>query len=69
MQLTRNPEKNKILFKERGISFEDIQSCIDAGNVVDIIDHHNQEIYSHQSIILVNRNNYIYAVPFIQQID
>ena len=62
-------EKNDFLKKERGISFEEIVLYISEGNVVDILEHPNKEKYPNQNVYLVNIENYIYAVPFVENIE
>ncbi len=61
-----NHEKNEILKKERGISFEAVVFCIEYGFLLDIIEHPNQEKYRGQKIYVVNFNEYIYLVPFVE---
>ena len=61
-----NEDKNKLLINERGVSFEDIIETIKEGNLLDIIDHYNQEKYSQQKIFIVKLNHYVYLVPFIE---
>ncbi len=60
-------EKNKVLKKVRGISFEQITLRIDKGNLVDIVEHPNQKKYSSQKMLVVNINKYIYLVPFVEE--
>ncbi len=64
--LAWNEEKNKRLKQERGISFEDIEAAIDAGGLLDDIDHPNQERYPHQRMFIVFLKNYVYAVPYVE---
>jgi uncharacterized DUF497 family protein len=40
-----NPEKNALLKEQRGVSFEDVVFHIMAGDILDTIDHPNQERY------------------------
>jgi len=61
-----NIEKNLLLKDTRGISFEQIVLHIEQGDLMDIIEHPNDKKYSHQKILIVNINNYIYAVPFVE---
>lgn len=61
-----NNEKNKKLKKERGISFEDIVYYIEHGQLIEIIDHPNVEKYKHQKMYVLNVNNYVYLVPFVE---
>ncbi len=66
MNIEWNESKNVSLKKERGISFEDIVMYISEGNIVDILEHPNQIEYSNQKILLVNHNDYIYYVPYVE---
>lgn len=59
-------EKNKILIKERGISFEDIKVAVDGSKVLDTYDHPNQKRYPGQKIMVVNINDYAYLVPYVR---
>jgi uncharacterized DUF497 family protein len=59
-------EKSLLLKKTRGISFEQIVIHIEQGNLVDIIEHPNGEKYNHQKILIINIDNYIYTIPFVQ---
>lgn len=61
-----NKEKNLLLKESRGISFEQIVVHIEQGDLIDIIEHPNSEKYAHQKILIVNVNNYIYTVPFVE---
>ena len=61
--------KNIKLIRERGISFENIKEALNDNCLVDILAHRNQEHYSEQRIMLVNIENYIYAVPFLETKD
>lgn len=61
-----NPEKNELLRKSRGISFEDVVFHIEAGDAVDIFDHPNQTKYPQQKIIVVYVEDYVYLVPFVE---
>ena len=64
-----NQEKNEILKKGRGISFEDIIIAINSGNLVDKAKHKNIEKYPNQILLFVNIKNYIYVVPCIEDKD
>ena len=63
---TWNSEKNEILKKDRGISFEEIILNIQLGNEVDINDHPNIERYPEQKISVVLIEDYVYLVPFVE---
>jgi len=60
-----DPEKNAKLKEERGISFDEILACIENGRVLDIRGHLSKK-YEHQMIFVVEMDNYIYFVPFVE---
>jgi hypothetical protein len=59
-------EKNLLLKETRGISFEKIVVLIEEGYLLDILEHTNKEIYAHQKVLVVNVDDYIYAIPFVE---
>lgn len=61
-----NAKKNQLLLQERGISFERIVFEISTGNELDVVEHPNQEKYPGQRISIVQVDDYVYAVPFIE---
>ncbi len=61
-----NPDKNELLKRERGVSFEDVVFHIEAGDAVDIFAHPNQSKYPQQQIIVVCVEDYVYLVPFVE---
>ncbi len=61
-----NSEKNEILINERNISFEDIIVNINLGNELDIYDHPDQQKYPNQKISVVQVEDYVYLVPYIE---
>lgn len=62
-----SPDKNQVLIEERGVSFEDIVSALDNGNLLDVIAHPNELKYPNQKIYIVNLNGYVYLVPFVRK--
>lgn len=61
-----NSEKNQLLIKGRGISFERIVFEISLGNELAVVEHPNQEKYPGQMISIVQVDDYVYAVPFVE---
>ena len=59
-----NKEKNKKLIKERRISFEAIVLQIEAGHVIAIVPGKGN--FRHQKQYVLELNNYIYVVPFVE---
>ena len=62
-------EKNQQLVEQRGISFERIVTAIEQGDLVNVLEHPNQERYPGQSIYVVDIEQYIYLVPFVSEED
>lgn len=61
-----NSEKNDSLQRERGVSFEEVVFHIERGNLLDILEHPNQERYPGQRIFVVDIDDYAYLVPFLE---
>ena len=61
-----NPDKNKLLIEERGISFEDVIYHLQNNCLLDDLKHSNQERYPNQCIFIINIENYAYLVPYIE---
>ena len=58
--------KNAKLRADRGIGFEDIVFHIERGDLPDILEHPNPEHHAGQRIFLVQREDYLYLVPFVE---
>ena len=61
-----DPEKNQLLLVQRGISFERIVFEIASGNELAVLEHPNQQRYPGQKISMVQVDDYVYAVPFVE---
>jgi len=61
-------QKNAILKKERGLSFEMVLEAIEGGRVLDDYEH-SQVAYSHQRILIVKVDGYPIMVPYVQEGD
>lgn len=59
-------EKNKILIKSRGISFEEIKVAVESGYLLDSYNHPNQKRYPGQRIMVVEIEDYAYLVPYVR---
>jgi uncharacterized DUF497 family protein len=64
-----NAEKNALLKRERGISFEEVLFHIEAGDVLDVVAHPNQKRYPGQMVYVMEIEDYIYLVPFVESED
>jgi len=58
--------KNAKLKADRGIGFEDIVFHIERGDLLDILEHPNSDRYAGQRIFVVQREEYVYLVPFVE---
>jgi hypothetical protein len=58
--------KNAKLKAEREVCFEDVLTAINEGNLLDDIPHPNQKQYKGQRVFIVEINNYVFVVPYIE---
>ena len=65
-QFEWNEEKNKLLKKERKISFEEIVEALRKKKILDRFKHPNEDRYPHQEIMVVEIRGNAYLVPFIE---
>ena len=63
---TWDDAKNEKLKADRGIGFEEIVFLIGQGHVLDILEHPNQQRHGGQRIFVVQRDDYVYLVPFVE---
>jgi len=61
-----NDEKNELLKKLRGVSFEQVVLAIVSGDLIDRLTHPNPEKYPNQRVFLVKIEDYIYSVPYVE---
>ncbi len=59
-------EKNELLKKTRGISFEMVLEEIVKGRVLEDRPHPNKEKYPNQSIFVIKLEGYCYLVPYVE---
>ena len=64
-----SPEKNIELMQERGISFEEILSCIEQGGLLTVLDHPNKKKYPNPRIWVVRVRAYAHLVPLVESAD
>ena len=58
-------DKNLKLQAEQGLSFERIYAAIESGHLLEIIPHSNPQ-YAHQNVMVVDIDDYIVLVPFVE---
>jgi hypothetical protein len=61
-----NDEKNELLKRLRGVSFEQVVLAIVSGDLIDRVKHQNSEKYPNQRVFLVKIEDYIYSVPYVE---
>lgn len=64
-----SPEKNTGFKRERGVSFESMVVAIEAGGLLDVLAHPNEEKYPRQRVLVVAHDSYAYLVPFVEEVD
>ena len=59
--------KNEKLRSGRGISFEEVVFHIERGDILDIVEHPNQQQYAGQRVIILQIADYAYLVPCVEE--
>ena len=62
-------KKNEWLRRERGMSFERVVVAIENNQLLDVLEHPNQEKYAGQRIFVVDMDDYVFLVPFLEKED
>ncbi len=60
-----NAEKNEVLARKRGITFEEIVKRIELGAKIIETDHPNKKKYPNQKILIIDVDGYTYLVPCV----
>jgi uncharacterized DUF497 family protein len=60
-------EKNELLKKTRGVCFEQVVLLMERGDVLETIEHPNQDRYPGQKIAIVMIDDYVYLVPYVEK--
>lgn len=61
--------KNEQLKRERAVSFEGVVAAIEAGGLLDVVEHSDPAKYPGQRIMIVNLEGYAYLVPMVERPD
>ncbi len=61
-----NEEKNQLLQIQRGVSFEMVEEKMIKKEILDIREYPNKAKYPNQKILIVELNDYICYVPFVE---
>jgi len=59
-------QKSTILRSSRGIGFEEAVNAINEGHILAVIEHPNKQKYPNQKIYIIDFDDYIYCIPFIE---
>jgi hypothetical protein len=59
-------EKNELLKTSRDVCFEQVVILMERGDVLETIEHANQDRYAGQKIVTVMINDYVYLVPYVE---
>ena len=65
VRLAWDETKNLQLTRERGLSFEDVESAIELGKVLDDLPHPNALKYPNQRILVIEIDEFICIVPYV----
>ena len=62
-------EKNETLKNSRGVCFEQVVILMEREDILETIEHPNQNKYPGQKIATVMIDDYAYLVPYVQKSD
>ena len=66
MKFEFDKEKNELLIRQRGISFQQIIEAIAENGVLLNIEHPHKDRYPNQWMFIVEYNEYTYCVPYVK---
>jgi uncharacterized DUF497 family protein len=61
-----NEDKNELLMRERGLSFEMVVEALVTGGLLDNVPHPDSNRYPNQRVLQVVIDGYACAVPYVQ---
>lgn len=66
-----DPDKSKWLCDTRGVSFEMVKLILngEVPGLLEVREHHNQSKYPNQRLFVVEIDDYVYIVPFVEDSD
>jgi len=62
-------DKNELLKKSRGVCFEQVVILMEREDILETVEHPNQDRYPGQKIATVMIDDYAYLVPYVQKSD
>jgi len=69
MKFIFDEEKNKKLFKQRGVTFEQAIEVIANGEILLDFKHPKVKQYPNQRIMVIPIENYPYCIPYIMNLN
>ncbi|NDC34113.1 MAG: toxin [Synechococcaceae bacterium WB9_2_112] len=64
-----SPEKNAQLMVDRNLCFEAVVVAIEAGELLDVLEHPNQRRYPGQRVLVVRLQGYVHLVPYVEDAE
>jgi len=64
-----SPEKNAQLMVDRNLCFEAVVVAIEAGELLDVLEHPNQRCYPGQRVLVVRLQGYVHLVPYVEDAE
>lgn len=58
--------KNDLLKEKRGVGFEDVQTAMREGKLLDDFENPSKKHYPNQRMLVVEIDNYAYCVPYVE---
>ena len=62
-------DKNELLKNNRGVCFEQVVILMEREDILETVEHPNQNKYPGQKIATVRIDDYAYLVPYVQKSD
>ena len=69
MEYVFDENKNKELFEQRGVTFEQAIEIISEYGVLLDFEHPNSQKYSNQRLMVIDIENYPYCIPYVMDND
>jgi uncharacterized DUF497 family protein len=61
-----NSDKNEWLIRNRGVCFEQVLVAFTRDEILDVVEHPNQQKYAGQMVAIVKIGDYAYLVPYVE---
>jgi uncharacterized DUF497 family protein len=62
-----NSSKNDELRRIRGLTFEAVVVAVEAGGLLDVLNHPKPTKYPRQRILVVEMDGYVHLIPFVEE--